>query len=79
MECPECGSTNIVYSQANGAWVCRDCGAVFIGALKKPEHVRKRKVSGRVRSLGTKTRSRKSKRVTRNARKKSSRDKSKRK
>lgn len=30
-ECPDCASTNIIYSKVEKGIICRDCGGVFIG------------------------------------------------
>lgn len=38
-ECPDCASTNVVYSKVEKGIICRDCGGVFVGSVvaeKKP-------------------------------------------
>ena len=46
-ECPECGSTNVIYSKMNDNTVCQDCGAIFAKLIpeeeKKFERVREQK------------------------------------
>jgi ribosomal protein S27E len=32
-ECPDCASTNIVYSRVENGIICRDCGGVFVGSI----------------------------------------------
>lgn len=38
-ECPDCASTNVIYSKVEKGIICRDCGGVFVGKIvpeKKP-------------------------------------------
>ncbi len=32
-ECPDCASTNIIYSRVERGIICRDCGGVFVGSV----------------------------------------------
>lgn len=32
-ECPDCASTNIIYSKVEKGIICRDCGGVFVGNI----------------------------------------------
>lgn len=32
-ECPDCASTNVVYSKVEKGIICRDCGGVFVGSV----------------------------------------------
>jgi len=32
-ECPDCASTNVIYSRVEKGIICRDCGGVFVGNI----------------------------------------------
>ena len=36
-ECPECGSTNVIYDKEKDELICQDCGAVFAELTPKKE------------------------------------------
>ena len=36
-ECPECGSTNVIYEKDRDELVCQDCGAAFAELEPKAE------------------------------------------
>ncbi len=37
VECPECGSTNVIYDKEKDETICQDCGAVFAELDPKDE------------------------------------------
>ena len=45
IECPECGSRNVVISKITSNTICQDCGAIFAGLMpeleEKFEHAKK--------------------------------------
>lgn len=36
-DCPECGSTNVIYSKIGDNTVCQDCGAIFAKLIPEEE------------------------------------------
>ena len=36
-ECPECGSTNVIYSKISDNTICQDCGAIFAKLIPEEE------------------------------------------
>ncbi len=42
-ECPECGSTNVIYSKISDNTICQDCGAIFAKLIPKEEEFEKAK------------------------------------
>jgi len=42
-ECPECGSSNVIYSKISDNTICQDCGAIFAKLIPEEEFEKAKK------------------------------------